>query len=153
MRACRLDGKVCLVTGASRGIGMASARLFAQQGATVLLVGRSRVELEDGVNAIRESCGADRASAMPCDVSDDAQVKELFRRVFKEHKRLDVLLANAGVLDDALIGMVSRAQIEHVFGVNTFGLLYCAQYASRLMARGDGGSIREAFPYPSRYKD
>ena len=78
---------------------------------------------------------------MPCDVSDEVRVKDLFQAVFKAHKRLDVLLANAGVLDDALIGMVNRAQIERVFGVNTFGLLYCAQYASRLMARGGGGSI------------
>ncbi|MFY9512604.1 MAG: SDR family NAD(P)-dependent oxidoreductase, partial [Rubrivivax sp.] len=85
--------------------------------------------------------GPGSAAALVCDVADDAQVKTMFQAVFKQHKRLDVLLANAGVLDDALIGMASRAQIERVFAVNTFGVLYCAQYASRLMARNGGGSI------------
>ncbi len=141
MNELNLDGKVCLITGATRGIGLAAARRFAQQGARVALVGRQLDELESGAAAIREECGAESARAFSCDVSDDAQVRDLFQSVFKQYKRLDVLLANAGVLDDALIGMVSRAQIERVFGVNTFGLLYCAQYASRLMARNRSGSI------------
>lgn len=50
-------------------------------------------------------------------------------------------MANAGVLEDALIGMVATEQINYVFKVNTFGVLYCSQYASRLMARNGGGSI------------
>src|SRR5690606_9501517 len=64
-----------------------------------------------------------------------------FRALFQRTRRLDVLVCNAGVLDDALIGMVTEKQIHDVFGTNTFGVLYCAQYASRLMARGQGGSI------------
>jgi 3-oxoacyl-[acyl-carrier protein] reductase len=68
-------------------------------------------------------------------------VKELFQAIFKQYKRLDVLLANAGILDDALLGMVTKSQIDRVFGANVFGLIYSAQYASRLMARGGGGSI------------
>jgi 3-oxoacyl-[acyl-carrier protein] reductase len=139
--AISLEGKVCLVTGATRGIGRATARLFAAQGAVVLLAGRDGGALARASDDLRAEFGADRAAQFVCDVADDAQVKELFQAVFKQHRRLDVMVANAGVLDDALIGMASRAQIERVFGVNTFGLLYCAQYASRLMARGGGGSI------------
>ncbi len=61
--------------------------------------------------------------------------------MFKLTKKLDILVANAGVLDDALIGMVTQSQIENTFNTNTFGVLYCAQYASRLMGRNKCGSI------------
>lgn len=142
MQMTSLEGKVCLVTGASRGIGLASARLFARHGATVLLAGRNAENLAQVSASIRADCGRECAEHYVCDVAQEAEVKALFQAVFKRPgQRLDVLLANAGVLDDALIGMVSRPQIERVFSVNTFGLLYCAQYASRLMARSGGGSI------------
>lgn len=136
-----LAGKICLITGATRGIGLAAARLFAENGAQVVLVGRNTAELAQRAAEINKAFGADRAASFTCDVSDDAAVRELFQSVFKRYKRLDVLLANAGMLEDALLGMVNRAQIERVFGANTFGMLYCAQYASRLMIRNGGGSI------------
>jgi 3-oxoacyl-[acyl-carrier protein] reductase len=136
-----LAGKICLITGATRGIGLAATRLFAQHGAQVVLVGRDANELAQRVAEINDTCDSDIATSLICDISDDAAVKVLFQAVFKRYKRLDVLLSNAGVLDDALLGMVNRPQIERVFGTNTFGLIYCAQYASRLMARSGGGSI------------
>jgi 3-oxoacyl-[acyl-carrier protein] reductase len=136
-----LSGKICLITGATRGIGLAAARLFAQNGAQVVLVGRNSEELEKRAGEINGAAGGGVAANFHCDVSDDVAVKNLFQAVFKRYKRLDVLLANAGILDDALLGMVNRTQIERVFGINTFGLIYCAQYASRLMARSGGGSI------------
>lgn len=136
-----LTGQVGVVTGAGRGIGRACAEALAAQGATVLLAGRQAGPLEAAAAAINEAQGRACALAQPCDVADPAAVKDLFQRVFKEHKRLDTLVANAGVMDDALIGMVTPELIERVFGTNTFGLLHCAQYASRLMARSGGGSI------------
>lgn len=141
MNSTNLSGKICLITGATRGIGLAAARLFAENDAQVVLVGRNAEELEQRTTEINEALGADYATCFTCDVSVDAAVKDLFQAVFKRYKRLDVLLANAGVLDDALLGMINRTQIERVFGTNAFGLLYCAQYASRLMTRSGGGSI------------
>jgi len=141
MNPTSLAGKICLITGATRGIGLAAARLFAENGAQVVLVGRNAEELVQRAADINEAFGEEVAMSFTCDVSDDTAVKDLFQAVFKRYKRLDVLLANAGVLDDALLGMVNRLQIEKVFGANTFGLLYCAQYASRLIARSGGGSI------------
>lgn len=131
----RLDGRVCVVTGAARGIGRACAEALAAQGATVVLAGRDAATLAATAAAIDEAQQRSTTLAQPCDVADPAAVRELFQRVFKDCKRLDVLVANAGVMDDALIGMVTPELIQRVFATNTFGLLHCAQYASRLMAR------------------
>lgn len=136
-----LQGRICLVTGAGRGIGRACASALAGQGATVLLAGRSPANLQEQAAELEQVWRRPCAVALPVDVADPGSVRDLFQRVFKDHKRLDTLVANAGVMDDALIGMVSAELIDRVFATNTFGLLYCAQYASRLMARSGGGSI------------
>lgn len=136
-----LEGKVALITGANRGIGLATATLFAQQGAHVLLTGRDKSALDaacEGICALHPSA---RLTPMVLDVSCAENVRDVFQQVFKQTKRLDVLLANAGVLNDALLGMVTQQQIEQTFATNTFGVLYCAQYASRLMGRQRLGSI------------
>lgn len=82
-----------------------------------------------------------RVEAIPCNVADPQSVRDAFQAVFRSQRKLHVLVANAGVLGDALIGMVTPRQIEDTFSTNTFGTLYCAQYASRLIARSGGGSI------------
>jgi 3-oxoacyl-[acyl-carrier protein] reductase len=74
-------------------------------------------------------------------VSELGSVRDAFQEIFKKYKKLNVLVSNAGVLDDALIGMVTPKQIERTFSTNTYSVLYCAQYASRLIARSGGGSI------------
>lgn len=136
-----LDNKVAVVTGAARGIGEATARVFAASGAHVVLMGRSLPALEEACAGIRSAHSEARVEAVVCDVAEPSSVRDAFQSVFRTHKRLHVLVANAGILDDALIGMVTPSQIERTFGVNTFGTIYCAQYASRLIARSGGGSI------------
>ena len=136
-----LDKKVVFVTGATRGIGYASAKVFARAGATVLLGGRDSQKLAKAIDTIRIELPAAELFPILCDVADEKSVTNAFQKIFSSYKRLDVLLANAGVLHDALIGMVTTSQIQEVFGVNTIGVLYCTQYASRLMARSGGGSI------------
>jgi 3-oxoacyl-[acyl-carrier protein] reductase len=136
-----LDKKIVFITGAARGIGFASAKVFARAGATVLLGGRNLEKIEQAIDAIRQESPDAQLAPILCDVADEKNVKAAFRKIFSTYKRLDVLLANAGVLNDALIGMVTTEQIREVFGVNTFGVLYCSQYASRLMSRTGAGSI------------
>lgn len=136
-----LQGKIALVTGASRGIGFATAKLFAQEGAHVFISGRSIEALNEAQLGITSSVSGAHISTLVLDVTEPDSVRDAFQSLFKQTRRLDILVSNAGVLDDALISMVTKSQIDHVFAVNTFGVLYCAQYASRLMARNKYGSI------------
>ena len=130
-----------MITGGSRGIGLATARTVAAAGATVVLLGRSTDSLQAACESVREAAPAASVSGIGCDVSAPDSVRDAFQAIFRQHKRLHALVANAGVLDDALIGMVTPAQIRQTFDVNTFGVLYCAQAASRLIARSGGGAI------------
>lgn len=136
-----LEGKVAVVTGAARGIGLATCRALAREGATVVMLGRDVGALARAAQAIRDAQPDARLDTLACDVAQPDSVRDAFQAVFKSHRKLHALVANAGVLDDALIGMVTPTQIERVFAVNTYGVLYCAQYAARLMARAGGGSI------------
>jgi 3-oxoacyl-[acyl-carrier protein] reductase len=135
-----LEQKIVLITGATRGIGFAIAKVFAKAGARVILNGRDNNRLDKVVNDIAKYATQD-VDRVCFDVSDPHMVKEGFQALFKMTKGLDVLVNNAGVLDDALLGMVTPEQIERVYGVNAFSALYCSQYAARLMQRRKGGSI------------
>ena len=141
MPSLLLDKKVTVITGATRGIGLATAKLFSEAGAHVVLMGRCIDTLEQACEEICKAQHDARIDAVVCDVADPLSVRDAFQFVFRRHKKLHALVANAGVLDDALIGMVTPKQIENTFSTNTFGTLYCAQYASRLIARSGGGAI------------
>jgi 3-oxoacyl-[acyl-carrier protein] reductase len=122
---------IALVTGSTRGIGLAAARRLAADGFTVV------------VNGLDEAAARERADelggdALAFDVSDAAAVDAALRELFKRHKRLDALVNNAGVLDDALLGMIKP---QRTFAINAMGVLNTMQSSARLLARGDGGSI------------
>lgn len=136
-----LNERVALVTGAARGIGFATAGLFVRHGAAVVLADRDTDRLEAARQRLLDLQPDASVTALSCDVSDERSVREAFDVVFRKFKRLDVLVSNAGVLGDALIGMVGSEQIKTVFETNAYGVIYCAQYASRLMSRHKSGSI------------
>jgi len=135
-----LKGKIALITGSSRGIGKATAELFAAHGADIVLNARQPGSLEKNKQELADKYGVN-VYTLYFDVAEYEQVKDAFKALFKLTKKLDILVNNAGILDDALIGMVTKDQIERVFGINTFSLLYTSQYAARLMARNNSGSI------------
>lgn len=135
-----LQGKRVVITGAGRGIGLAIARQFAAQGAELWLNGRDEQAITRMTEALCVEFG------VPCmslcfDVADPQAVKQAFQQLFGQTRQLDVLVNNAGVLDDALLGMVQQQQIERTFATNSYSTLYCSQYAARLMQRSGGGSI------------
>lgn len=128
-----LEGKVAIVTGASRGIGAAVAKKLAENGATVYAVSRT-----DLTNTSENNLHIIPVSA---DITDPKAVSSLFRRVNSEFHRLDILVNNAGVMNDALIGMITDTQVIDTFKVNVFAPIFLIQYASKLMRRNKSGSI------------
>lgn len=135
-----LADKVVWVTGASRGIGRETASLFSRHGADVILSARSEQGLTDVAEAIYTSSGRTPA-VIPMDVCDSSSIKSAFQRVRKEMRRLDVLVNNAGILRDSLLGMITRPQIEDVMTTNLYGAIELMQYAARIMSQSKSGSI------------
>ena len=125
-----LEGRVALVTGASRGIGAAIARAFAAEGAVLFLCARS-----EGVETLAgELTTPDRpARAMRGDVGDPVFTRGLIAALRREHGRLDVLVNNVGVLRQGLIGMTSTDHIREMLDVNVLAVMTLTQYAARIM--------------------
>jgi NAD(P)-dependent dehydrogenase (short-subunit alcohol dehydrogenase family) len=130
----RLKGKIAVVTGANSGIGLASARRFAAEGAFVYMTGRRQKELDKAV----ESIGAGVAGVQG-DVSNLDDLDRLFVRVRSDHGRLDVVFANAGLGALEPLGKITEQAFDLVFGVNVKGTIFTVQKALPLMR--DGGSI------------
>jgi 3-oxoacyl-[acyl-carrier protein] reductase len=135
-----LEDKICLVTGGVEGIGLSVGELLADRGAHVILTGRVADDrLAERVRSIADAGGS--VEGMACDVTDPQQVADCYQYVFKSHRRLDGLVANAGVLRDAQLGMISEELIDTTLQVNLVGVIRHIQSASRLMSRGGSGSI------------
>ena len=136
-----LDGRVALVTGSTRGIGWAIAETFAAHGATVVLHGRDAAGgVHDRAAELTERHGREML-ALAGDLNDPAAVRALFPPIFKQFRRLDVLVNNAGVLVDGLLGMISDADAIRTLNVNTLAPILATQEAARQMARHKSGSI------------
>ena len=132
-----LTGKVAVVTGASGGIGEATARELAARGASVVLASRAAGRLDGLRREISASGGA--ALAVETDVSDRSSVEAMFWRAVGEFGSLDVLVNNAGLGLSGRISDVRAEDLRHVFEVNTVGPLNCIQAA--LPHMGEGGRI------------
>ena len=133
--------RVALVTGATRGIGFGCCQSLARSNDVVVLVGRDWDALNDAKRRLTSETATTQFEVVQADVSVPGQVREAFKLVQQKFGKLDVLVANAGILGNGLLGMISEEQIQQVYSVNTFSLIYCSQYAERLMSRGGGGSI------------
>jgi NADP-dependent 3-hydroxy acid dehydrogenase YdfG len=134
-----LDGRVAAVTGASSGIGEATALALAAAGASVTLGARRGDRIEALAERIRSDGG--KALAVAVDVSDEGQARAFVERTHSELGSLDVLVNNAGVM---LLGPVEGADVadwRRMVDVNLLGLLYCTHAALPLMREGGGGHI------------
>ncbi|MBS2532949.1 SDR family oxidoreductase [Catenulispora sp. NF23] len=124
-----MDGKTALVTGASAGIGRAIAKRFADDGARVYITGRRADELEAAAKDIGPN-----AVPVPSDVSRAADLDRVIDVIRGDGRRLDVVVANAGLGDGSSLTDVTEEQFDHVFGVNTKGSLLTVQKALPLLA-------------------
>jgi NAD(P)-dependent dehydrogenase (short-subunit alcohol dehydrogenase family) len=127
--AGRLEGKVCVITGAAGGIGAETARLFAEEGATVV-----------GVDL---APGAEGALALEADVSDEDQVRVVYERASSEFGHLDVLFNNAGInpSDDSSVSATSLETWQRVQDVNARGVFICCKHGIPHLLEAGGGSV------------
>jgi NAD(P)-dependent dehydrogenase (short-subunit alcohol dehydrogenase family) len=135
----RFAGRGVIVTGGGRGIGQATARAFAAEGADVLVLGRTVADLEDTVAQITADGG--QAWPLPCDVTDEAQVEETVARATGRWGRIDVLVNNAGIDDDTPFLEIDRARWRAVVDTNLTGVFLMSQAVGREMAKTGGGVI------------
>lgn len=134
-----LSGRVVAITGASSGIGEATAVACARAGAVVALAARRKERLEAVAARIRDAGGV--ATTRVTDVSDEAQARAFVEGTHAEHGRLDALVNNAGVMH---LGRIEGAPLEEwrrMIGVNVMGVLYCTHAALPLMTAQGSGDV------------
>ena len=136
----KLDGKVAVITGASSGIGEATAEALAAEGAAVVVAARREDRLSDLVERINGKEGG-KALSVECDVTDEEQAHALVRRARDEFGRVDILVNNAGVMLLSKIEKGLSDQWRQMFDVNVLGLLYATDAAIAVMKEQRSGHV------------
>lgn len=135
----QLEGKVAVVTGASKGIGAAIARHLAAEGAAVVVnYGSSKESAERVVGEI--SRGGGKAIAVQADIAKEAEIRRLFDETWKAFGRLDVLVNNAGIYEFAPLAEVTPEHFHRMFDLNVLGLVLASREAAKRFGPA-GGSI------------
>ena len=129
----KLQGKMAVITGGTSGIGLATAKLFVNEGAYVFITGRRQKELDTAVQAIGRN-----VTGVQGDVARLADLDRLYEAV-KTKGRIDVVFANAGVAEFAPFGKITEEHFDKLFDTNVKGTLFTVQKALPLL--NDGGSI------------
>jgi NAD(P)-dependent dehydrogenase (short-subunit alcohol dehydrogenase family) len=134
MTMALLSGKTAVITGGSTGIGLATAKRFVDEGAYVFITGRRRAELETAVKELGES-----ATGVQGDVSRQEDLDRLYTAVADSGRRLDVVFANAAIIDVARIGEITEQHLDTLLDVDLKGVIFTVQKALPLL--NDGGSV------------
>jgi NAD(P)-dependent dehydrogenase (short-subunit alcohol dehydrogenase family) len=132
--ARRLEGKIAVVTGGTTGIGFASAKRFAAEGARVFITGRRQAEVDNAVAAI-----GGNATGIQADSAKMADLSRLYAQVKADAGRIDILFANAGGGSNLPLGSITEEHYEDTFGRNVKGVLFTVQKALPLLV--DGASV------------
>ncbi|MEP7338432.1 MAG: SDR family oxidoreductase [Acidobacteriota bacterium] len=135
----KLEGKIALVTGASQGIGLGIAHGLAAEGASLVLTARNAERLNQNAETLVQT--GTNVLAIPADVTDEAQVQEVFRQIRERFGRLDLLVNNAGIFDGGPVDELSVETWDRVMATNLRGPFLCTREAMRMMKAQRGGRI------------
>ncbi len=137
----KMNHKSVVVTGASSGMGKAIVELFAREGANIVIVARRKERLDHLVASLKDAPG--RVIPFAGDISEESTIEKAIDLAVKEFGRLDVLINNAGIMDDmSPIGEVKNEKIEQVFQVNVFAPMYAMRKAVQIfLKQNSGGNI------------
>lgn len=130
----RFENKVVVITGGSDGIGLMTAKLFATEGAHVYITGRRQERLDEALKEIVRG-----AVGVQGDVGNFADLDRLYERIQRDHGKIDVVFANAGISESAPLGGIEEAHFDRVFDTNVKGMVFTVQKALPLMK--DGGAV------------
>jgi NAD(P)-dependent dehydrogenase (short-subunit alcohol dehydrogenase family) len=130
----KLDNKIAVITGGTTGIGLATAQLFIEEGAKVIVTGRNPETLDQA----RKILGSD-ADVIAADTSDLKAVEQLFKTIAERYKKIDALFVNAGIAKFAPLAQSTPEFFDEQFSVNVRGAYFTVQHAVPLIA--DGGAI------------
>ncbi|MEZ5647021.1 MAG: 3-oxoacyl-ACP reductase FabG [Burkholderiaceae bacterium] len=138
----RLEGKISIITGAAQGIGLATALKFAREGATVIVCDVRQAAVDAAVAQCRAE-GAE-AAGFVMDVTQRDMVDAVVAQVRERYGRIDVLVNNAGITQDARLQKMTLEQFDKVIDVNLRGVFHCAQAVADIMVAQGGGVILNA---------
>lgn len=137
----RLNDKVVVITGGNSGVGEATAKLFADEGAKVVISARRKDKLDEVAEEIRENGGD--VLAVACDISKPEDARHLMEEAIREYGQIDVLVNNAGILEAGLkpIDKATDEDIERIIDTNLKGTMYVTREAAKEMASNGEGAI------------
>ena len=138
----RLKQKVAIITGSARGIGAATARKFAAEGAKVVVCDLERKAVDDVVTEIVAAGG--QATGFTVNVTDKASIAAMVKGVMDKYGRIDVLVNNAGIVDDAQFRNMTDEQFDRVIDINLKGTYNCARAVVDIMIAQNAGVILNA---------
>ena len=138
----RLAGKVCIITGAARGIGHATAMKFAREGAKVVVCDLDRNTVDAAVDDVRDAGG--EAHGFVVDVTAPASIQAMVDAVMQRYGRIDVLVNNAGIVQDAQLLKMREDQFDRVIDVNLKGTYNCTKAMAAIMVEQGAGVILNA---------
>ena len=141
-----LENKVCIVTGGGRGIGQATAEKFIGESATVIIA-----DFDEATGTATAEYLGDQCSFVKTDVSQSESVQSLIKRVKADHGSIDVIVNNAGILQDQTLEKMDEEEFDKVIQVNMRGVYLCTKYVAEVMREQGSGVILNASSVVARF--
>lgn len=147
----KLNNKIAVITGGSRGIGYATAQAFLKEGATVILTASRDETAAQAVEKLRKEFPNSTVEGISPNLADYAQVEAAFDRIHRQYGRLDILVNNAGISESTPLSCYTQELFQKVMDLNVTGVFNAARAAAQLMERQGGGVILNTSSMVSLY--